>query len=144
LIGDWRETAGRLTYVSPQGHAKKTARKRAMRKCIILWKSLFATAPTVAMALGFMTIQATAALSTSGGKHRMAAVPAHLATYRAHVAHRKLVRGVDNGRPVNGAVPQIVNTHRVPGFAHVPGRGTVDEACNLPTSACPDWRRDVQ
>jgi hypothetical protein len=114
-----------------------------MSTYIVLRKSLLGAAPTVTMALGFMTIQATGALSTSGGKDRMAAVPAHLATYRAHMTHRELVRGVDNGRPVYGAVPQIVNT-RVPGFAHVPRSGTVDEACNLPTSACPDWRRDVQ
>ncbi len=29
-----------------------------------------------------------------------------------------------------------------PGYTFVPGRGIVDEACNLPTSACPNSQRD--
>ncbi len=31
-----------------------------------------------------------------------------------------------------------------PGYIYAPGRGIVDEACNLPTSACPNEMRDVQ
>lgn len=29
-----------------------------------------------------------------------------------------------------------------PGYTFVPGRGIVDEACNLPTSACPNSQRN--
>jgi len=29
-----------------------------------------------------------------------------------------------------------------PSYTFVPGRGIVDEACNLPTSACPNTQRD--
>jgi hypothetical protein len=31
-----------------------------------------------------------------------------------------------------------------PQYTFVPGRGVVDEACNLPTSACPNTQRDGQ
>jgi hypothetical protein len=31
-----------------------------------------------------------------------------------------------------------------PGYAFVPGRGILDEACNLPTSTCPNEYRDIQ
>jgi len=31
-----------------------------------------------------------------------------------------------------------------PQYTYVPGRGVVDEACNLPTSACPNSQRDGQ
>jgi hypothetical protein len=31
-----------------------------------------------------------------------------------------------------------------PQFTYVPGRGIIDEACNLPTSACPNTQRDGQ
>lgn len=30
------------------------------------------------------------------------------------------------------------------GYVFVPGRGILDEACNLPTSTCPDTERDTQ
>lgn len=30
------------------------------------------------------------------------------------------------------------------GYTDVPGRGIIHEACNLPTSACPNEMRDVQ
>jgi hypothetical protein len=32
----------------------------------------------------------------------------------------------------------------MPGYIYVPGRGILDEACNLPTSACPNSERDIQ
>ena len=31
-----------------------------------------------------------------------------------------------------------------PGYIYLPKKGIVDEACNLPTSACPNEMRDVQ
>ena len=34
--------------------------------------------------------------------------------------------------------------YRSPGYIYAPRRGIVDEACNLPTSACPNEMRDVQ
>ncbi len=34
--------------------------------------------------------------------------------------------------------------YRGPGYIYAPRRGIVDEACNLPTSACPNEMRDVQ
>jgi hypothetical protein len=105
-------------------------------------KVLLALVPAVTMGLGLMTTHATAALSAHDGKRRVASEPARFAPQRAH--YRELVRGVDNTRPVYGTVPQIVNTHREPGFVQMRGWGVRDPACNLPTSRCPDWQRDVQ
>jgi hypothetical protein len=39
--------------------------------------------------------------------------------------------------------PPVVAVRRYPGYLYVPRRGIVDEACNLPTSACPNEQRDV-
>jgi hypothetical protein len=32
----------------------------------------------------------------------------------------------------------------MPGYVFVPGRGILDESCDLPTSACPNSERDIQ
>jgi hypothetical protein len=42
----------------------------------------------------------------------------------------------------HGYVPP--NAIRMPGYVFVPGVGILDEACNLPTSACPNSERDAQ
>jgi hypothetical protein len=126
-----------------QGHAKKLKETCHERKHIVLRKMLFASASAAIVALSSMTIHATAASSISDGKHWITAEAAHFATHRAHAARREFVRDVSNAGPAYGALPQIVNTHREPGYVYAPGRGIVDEACNLPTSSCPDWQRDV-
>jgi hypothetical protein len=112
-----------------------------MRKHLTLTKMLFATAPAAIVALGFMTADVMAGSSTRDGKHRLADAAAH-AAHRAHATHREFVRGF--GGSVHGAVPQIVTTGRGSGYYYMPGRGIVDEACNLPTSACPNEQRDIQ
>ena len=33
---------------------------------------------------------------------------------------------------------------RIDGYIYLPGRGILDAACDLPTSACPNGERDVQ
>ena len=89
-------------------------------------------APAVVAGLGLV------ALSTSCG---MAASPSdsnvHQSRAAAHVAavhHRHMViHRAFGGAPVYGA-----------GYIYEPRRGIVDEACNLPTSSCPNDQRDVQ
>jgi hypothetical protein len=109
-----------------------------MRNRITLTKILFATAPAAIVALGFLTTEVMAGSSTRDGKHRLAGEAAH-AAHRAHATHREFVRG-----SAYGATPQIVTTGRGSGYFYMPRRGIVDEACNLPTSACPNALRDVR
>jgi hypothetical protein len=104
---------------------------------------LFATAPAAILALGFMTTDVMAGSSARDGTHRLAGEAAQ-AAHRAHATHRQFVRGRDGGGSHHGAVPQIVTTGRGSGYFYRPGRGIVDDACNLPTSGCPDQLRDVQ
>ncbi len=47
-------------------------------------------------------------------------------------------------RPVAHSVLPQVSVFREQGYVYVPRKGIVDEACNLPTSACPNEMRDVQ
>jgi len=114
-----------------------------MRKHITLTKMLFAIAPAAIVALGFMATDVMAGSSTRDGKHRLAGEAAH-AAHRAHATHREFVRGFGGSGPVHSAVPQIVTTGRGSGYFYRPGKGIVDEACNLPTSACPNEQRDVR
>jgi hypothetical protein len=41
-----------------------------------------------------------------------------------------------------GVLP-IASVFRGQGYVYAPGKGIVDEACNLPTSACPNEFRNV-
>lgn len=113
-----------------------------MRKRITLTKMLFATAPVAIVALGVMTADVVAGSSIRDGKQRLAA-KAH-AAHRAHATHREFVRGFDSGGQIHSAVPQIVTTGSGRGYLYTPSRGTVDRACNLPTSACPNEQRDIR
>jgi hypothetical protein len=61
---------------------------------------------------------------------------------RPHPAHQASAGTVDKGRAAYRAVGRISIFGR-PGYLYVPRKGIVDEACNLPTSACPNEMRDV-
>jgi hypothetical protein len=47
-------------------------------------------------------------------------------------------------RLVAHSVVPTVSVFRGEGYVFVPGKGIVGEACNLPTSACPNEMRDVR
>lgn len=79
--------------------------------------------------------------------HRQTPSAAHERNRIVH--HRatapRLVRGTAAYRaPPFYAAPPGAPVYRRPGNAYVPGKGIVDEACNLPTSACPNELRDIQ
>lgn len=78
---------------------------------------------------GLMTVAVTISLAVSSASatdnhHQKAA-----RTHRVHHAY---------------AVAAAPNAIRMPGYVFVPGRGILGEACNLPTSTCPNSERDVQ
>jgi hypothetical protein len=107
-----------------------------MRQHFMSRKMLFTTAPAV-VALGFMMTGA------------MAGPPAHRET--SQLSHRLRHFAARHGRYVarREAMP-VFGRNDVPGYVYEPGyiylpkKGIVDEACNLPTSACPNEMRDVQ
>jgi hypothetical protein len=63
---------------------------------------------------------------------------------RGDGAHRSSRRAVIDGPPAFYATPPGVPVYRWPGYTYVPRQGIVDEACNLPTSACPNEMRDIR
>jgi hypothetical protein len=124
-------------------------RKRAMRKYPIFRQVLSATAAVVVVALGFMTTAAMAGSSTHEARKQLAHAAANpTAQHRRHVARREFARGF--GDEAYAAASQQSPAYRepsysyMPGYAYAPGKGMVDEACNLPTSACPNEMRDGQ
>jgi hypothetical protein len=79
--------------------------------------SKFSMLSAWAAAISLATV--SAALSHDQGRHR----PAH---HARHLGQRDYAQ-----HPAPG------------GFNLVPQKGVIDEACNLPTSACPNDKRDV-
>jgi hypothetical protein len=102
---------------------------------------LFAVAVAAIVASGPMTTEAMAGSPTDGRDQ-----DAHFAAYsmpqhgRRYVAHRSFRPGFGFGvgpAPAYGyAAPPRGPVFRGPGYIFVPRAGIVDEACNLPTSAC--------
>jgi hypothetical protein len=107
----------------------------------MLRNMLFAVAVAAIVVPGAMTTEAMAGSSTDGREQ-----DAHSAAYsismpphrRWHVAHRLFRRGFGVGpAPYYGyTVLPRTPVFRGPGYVFVPHVGIVDEACNLPTSAC--------
>jgi hypothetical protein len=108
-------------------------------------------ASSTALALGLSASHAIAHSAAGEGKnsqaHRAAQVTSHHRSREAHrraIAHRS-ERGAGGQRaPTFYAAPPAVPVYRWPGYTYVPRKGIVDEACNLPTSACPNEMRDIR
>jgi hypothetical protein len=118
-----------------------------MRKHLMSAKILFATAPAVVASLGLM---ATGVMAGSSDHN---AQPASPAAYSRIQHHRHLARHESApgfGYSAYSAAGSIAPDDRgpayvqMPGYVYVPGKGILDEACNLPTSTCPNEMRDVQ
>jgi hypothetical protein len=123
-----------------------------MRKHIRLRKMLFAAAPAFVVAFGCMTTGAMASPSAHSENSQLSRRAGHFAArHGRHVVRREAMPAFGrNDAPAYGAIPSTVFTHHRPGYVYEPGyiylpkQGIVDEACNLPTSTCPNDMRDVQ
>ena len=110
----------------------------------------FAAASAVIVSLAFMSASAMAGTSSRNEKNHQARPAANsLVQYHRHAArrdttHREFVRGFGYGAPAYNAGPPNLARERWPGYVYLPGKGILDEACNLPTSACPNEMRDIQ
>lgn len=108
-------------------------------------------AAAAAIALGLSANHAIAH-STGGDGNRLLAhgethSAAHDRSRRVHrlaMAHRSTRRAAAFGAPAFYAAPPAIPVYRWPGYTYVPRQGIVDEACNLPTSACPNEMRDIR
>ncbi len=65
-----------------------------------------------------------------------AAQPHHFGSYRPLYGYY-----TRHGQYVPGAGDRLIYG---PGYVYVPGHGILDEACNLPSSTCPNEYRDVR
>jgi hypothetical protein len=104
-------------------------------------------AAAAAITLGFSANHSAA----SEGKRPLAQRESHPAVHhrsgeahRAAMAHRSSRRAAAFGPPSFYAGPPGVPVYHWPGYLYVPRVGIVDEACNLPTSACPNEMRDIR
>jgi hypothetical protein len=102
----------------------------------MLAKIPFALRPVVAIALaGSMTAAAVAAPPSDKPRVVAAHHPASAVRHWRHFAR--------STPPVYGYV-SAPHAFYGPGYVFVPGRGILDEACDLPTSTCPNTDRDTQ
>ena len=104
-----------------------------------------------AIALGLSANHAIAHSSAGNGKKLVAHGETHSAAndrsrkvHRLAMAHRSSRRAAAFGAPASYAAPPGIPAYRWPGYTYVPRKGIVDEACNLPTSACPNEMRDIR
>jgi len=106
-------------------------------------KTLSAATLATFLALGLLTNGAIAGSSSDHGKAQSArssihAVPLH----RRHFARRELQPGLAAASPYGEFTPRTIAFGGAK-YIYAPKRGILDEACNLPTSACPNEQRDV-
>ena len=108
---------------------------------------LFAAAAAAIVAIAAMTTDAMAGSCTSaetGAQQRRSAVHSAPQHHHQHGAQGTFTRGLRNDAGAYYWVLPKVLGFRGQGYVYVPREGIIDEACNLPTSACPNEMRDVQ
>jgi len=101
-------------------------------------------APVLMLALGLVSSDALAHRPTRHGPDHMTRRSAvHARTVARH--HHHLVRH-DLTRPAGPyPAPRIEQPgYGGPGYIFVPGKGILGEACNMPTSTCPNELRDIR
>ncbi len=114
-----------------------------MRKRVAGWKMLIVASPAVLLALSPLTTAAAAGSLGPKEKHHARTVAQPAPQHHRHLVRSEFVTSATNGAPYR-SVPRGVSAYREPGRVYVPGAGIRDEACNLPTSACPNEMRDIQ
>jgi hypothetical protein len=104
-----------------------------------------------AFALGLAANHATAHAADGDAKGRVAhqesQSKAHALNRHMHhrtSAHRSVRNAAAYGVRPYYTAPLGVPVYHRPGYTYVPRQGIADEACNLPTSRCPNEYRDIQ
>lgn len=107
---------------------------------------LLAAAIAVGLSANYATAHAAVGDAKKSSTHRETHAAAH--DLNRHMHHRTSVHRASRSAAAYGAPPfhgppGVPMYHR-PGHTYAPGRGILDEACNLPTSLCPNEYRDIQ
>jgi hypothetical protein len=105
----------------------------------------------VAIALGSSANYATAYAADGDAKKPVAHHGSHsmAQAINRHMHHRASAHRSSRNAAVYGVrpyytAPRGVPVYHGPGYVFVPHQGIADEACNLPTSRCPNEYRDIQ
>ncbi len=101
-----------------------------------------AIAPALSAA-SLLAWSGTVSLAAAGIDHP-ARHPHAVAAAHPHYLHsNRPLRGyyTQHGQYVPGAGDRLIYG---PGYLYVPGHGILDEACNLPSSTCPNEYRDIR
>jgi hypothetical protein len=107
-----------------------------------MWRKILVVAAGVAVAASGVTgamAGASTDINERYSKPSTYSAPQHR---HRHSARREFAHGV--GATAFRAVRPRVSIFRGPSYLYLPRTGIVDEACNLPTSACPNEMRDVR
>jgi hypothetical protein len=119
-----------------------------MRQYLTQPRILLAAMPVMVAAVGLMTTEVFAGSPPDSGKGLLAPKSVHIssvhaaALHRRHLAQRELHPGPLASSPYGEFTPRIIAFGGAR-YIYVPKRGILDEACNLPTSTCPNEQRDV-
>ena len=123
-----------------------------MRQYLTQPRILLTAMPVMVVAVGLTTTEVIGSPRDSG-EGLSAAKSVHVssvhaaALHRRHLAQRELHGGPHPGprtsSPYGEFTPGTFG-YSGPNYIYVPKVGILNEACNLPTSACPNDQRDVQ
>jgi hypothetical protein len=110
-------------------------------------RNLLVAAIALGLAANLATAQAAEGDATRPVAHHDSHSTAHALNRHTHhrtSVHRSSRNAAAYGAPPYYTAPPGIPIYHRPGYTYVPRQGIADEACNLPTSRCPNEYRDVQ
>jgi hypothetical protein len=113
----------------------------------IMTRRMLAAAIALGLSANYATAHAAGGDAKTPVRHHETRSAAHALNRHAHYrtsARRSSRNAAASGAPPFYALPPDVPVYHRPGYTYVPRQGIADEACNLPTSRCPNEYRDVQ
>jgi hypothetical protein len=135
-------SAVRTPKTKYQPNSQNQTGKHVMRQYLTPPRTLLAAMSVMVVAVGLTTTEVIAGSPGDSGDRLSASKSAHVAAlHRRNVALRVLHPGPLASSPYGEFTPFASSD---PNFVYVPKVGILNEACNLPTSACPNTERDVQ
>ncbi len=124
-----------------QRYSDSERMEEIMRRRIVL-----AAAIAVGLSATYATAHAAVGDAKKSSAHRETRAAAH--DLNRHMHHRDAAHRTSRSAGAYVAPPFYgppgMPVYRRPGYTYAPRKGIVDEACNLPTSACPNELRDIQ
>jgi len=90
-----------------------------------------------------LALSGTVNPAVAGNAHPVSHTHTVAAAHPRYFGSYRPLRGyyTQHGQYVPGAGDRLIYG---PGYVYVPGHGILDEACNLPSSTCPNEYRDIR